>query len=189
MPCSHEYIGFPRMLICQSEKISVDTDCESPSFLWSPGGYTTQEVDLQAETVHSVTVSCDGCGEDQTEDYCIPIIISACSDPNPPYTYFNFVFTCDNGLSQTITQEAFIQEYTCPGDSSTWSGAQFDLTHLPTGITVDFPGGSNEFEVTVDYAFVLPGNYYIPTRVLSSSGVYSNWALITILVEPGNCCN
>lgn len=191
MPCTNNYVQPPRAILCQSEKISVDTDCTTPTFLWSPGGYTTQEVNLQAETEHSVNVSCSGCGSPQTLDYCIPIITAGCLfDPNPPYGPVNFIFICEALDTQTVTQPvAFQEDYVCAGDPIDWSTVEFDYTLVPTGITGAYGGSGSSVSVTIDYNYVLPGTYYLPTRVQSTNGIYSNWALLRLRIEFGNCCN
>lgn len=189
MACTHNYNIFPRVIICQSEKISVDTNCSSPSYAWTPGGYTTQEVNLQAETEHSVTVSCAGCGADQTEEYCIPIIMPRCSNQNPPYESFSFSFTCDSGNSETVTHAAFEEQYICTADPIDWSTVEFDYTYVPTGIAAAYGGSADEISVTITYTSILPGVYYLPTRVKSTSGKYSNWATLRISIIIGNCCD
>lgn len=203
MSCSHNFSGnafpHPRAILCQSEKLAVDTNCSSPNFYWVPGGFFTQEVDLQVEVTHEVVVGCDSCGDDQVLEYCIPVIKPSCTNPSggplnpyeipPAPTGGYFYFTCDSGNSDTVTDQGFDEDYVCAGDPIDWSTVEFDYSHVPTGITAAYGGTGANISVTVDFAFLYPGTYHLPTRVKSTSGKYSNWALLPIYVDFGNCCS
>lgn len=200
MPCSHLYIfSAPRMILCQKEDLLADTNCAEPTYEWTPGGATTEEIPLVPETTQDVEVTCPGCGGPATDEICIPVIMPGCGYSTPSVPSAGIAFECLVGTSFSADEEIMAEKYECAGDAIDWTTVEFDYTHVPTGITCAYGGADKRIEATVDFDLVRSGVYYVPTRVYSTSGIASNWALTRILVgiqldvagfpSPlGDCC-
>lgn len=197
MPCSHLYTTgtLHRMIICQSEDLLADTNCADPAYEWTPGGATTEEIPLVPETTQEVEVTCPGCGGPATADHCMPIILPGCPFSTPSVPSQAIYFECLVGTSFTADEEIFAEKYECAGDAIDWTTVEFDYTHVPAGITCAYGGSDRRIEATVDFDLVIPGTYYVPTRVYSLAGIPSNWALARIMVGIdeqqiliGDCC-
>ncbi len=196
MSCSHLYLfSSPRMIICQSENLLADTNCAEPTYEWTPGGATTEEIALVPETTQEVEVTCPGCGVPATDEICIPIIMPGCGYSTPSVPDAGIYFECIVGTTDTLTGELFAEDYECAGDAIDWTTVEFDYTHVPTGLTCAYGGADRTIEATVDFDLVRSGVYYVPTRVYSAAGIVSNWSLSRIVVGItdaqtilGDCC-
>ncbi len=192
MSCSHIFGGNPpRSIFCQSERLRVVVGCPAPTYLWTPGGATIDEVDLLRETVHEVEVDCGGCGGVINEEFCMPIAYNRGCEPDPSTHFF------DDCTVLTSTVASIEVEYDCVGDLVDPASMEFDYTRIPAAITAAYTSYADPYITTTvtisDWTGLNEGTYYIPFRVPTVAGVFSPWALMRVELASGvadgvTCC-
>nr|CAI78899.1 hypothetical protein fc143 [uncultured bacterium] len=151
----------PGTTVCEEETVTLDAGPGYASYLWSPGGQTTQTIEVTAGGTYSVTVT-DANGCQGSDDIVITV------NPNPT----------------TPTNAAADPPEICAGDSSTLTatvgGAEIDWYTDSCGGTFIETGNSIEVSPTATTT------YYARARHVESGCESPNCGQVTVTVNtPG----
>lgn len=184
MNCTHNYfVGEPRVVLCQSEQVTGSTSCPDGVITWTPGG-TTDTIDLTTKTEYTVDSECFDCPDTDSVTYCFPTIFPDCNHQGIGVDWDD-----GNAALAIPAGDAFETDYACIGDPIDWTTMEFNYLNAPSGITLAYGGAAGQVQGTLDCTtFPRPGVYYVATRVYSTSGVPSNWALCQISIGEGDYC-
>jgi subtilisin-like proprotein convertase family protein len=129
---------------CQGGSVTL-TSSAATSYLWSPGGQTTQAITVTASGTYSVTADVNGCGNTTSANTVVTVT------PNTPVTFTGLSSTyCDNDESfYDLVPSLYGGAFSGTGVSD--NGNPFTLTvTTPLAITDNAPAG-------IDYAITPTG--------------------------------
>jgi hypothetical protein len=185
--------GYVRQRVCQVADISFNANCSPASYEWDEDPTKDEDTrDLHycfgAEDKHEIEVTCDACDISDTFEYTFPILQYTCAESFQEEDVY-YIFECGSSSPDSSPNINERLDKICNTGNLSWAIGDLEVSSVkPAWINVDLTGNVDEFDVSVDEASAVPGTYYIPVRMKTTSNIKSNWFTIPIKINTGNCC-